>query len=91
VHIKFYKDSANCQLKIVAEGVPDYLPAVAGKIRVPRSANSWLITMPYPNKLQITYVFEADPGGSLPPLLVNTLVDKGPYESFKKLAEKLKK
>lgn len=91
VHIKFYRDSQNRFLKIAAEGVPDYLPAVSGKIRVPRSANSWMVTMPVPDKLHIVYVFEADPGGSLPSWLVNALVDKGPYESFKKLAEQLKK
>ena len=91
VHIKFFKDSLNRFLKIVAVGVPQYLPAVDGKVRVPRSANSWMVTAPAPNKLKISYVFEADPGGSLPAVLVNALVDKGPYESFKKLAAQLKK
>lgn len=90
VHIKFHRDSQNRFLKIAAVGVPDYLPLTGGKIRVPRSANSWMVTVPAPNKLQITYVFEADPGGSLPAVLVNALVDKGPFESFKKLAAQLK-
>jgi hypothetical protein len=90
VHIRFSKDSFNHSLRIVAEGVPDYLPVIDGKVRVPRSANSWLVTSPAPNKLHIVYTFEADPGGSLPAWLVNALVDKGPYESFRKLAEQLK-
>ncbi|HEV7331536.1 MAG TPA: START domain-containing protein [Flavisolibacter sp.] len=91
VHIKFFKDTVNRTLKIVAVGVPDYIASINGKIRVPRSANTWHVTMASPNKLDVSYVFEADPGGSLPAVLVNALVDKGPYESFKKLAEQLKK
>lgn len=91
VHIKFFKDTVNHTLKIVAVGVPDYIANISGKIRVPRSANSWHVTKSGANKLDVSYVFEADPGGSLPAVLVNALVDKGPYESFKKLAEQLKK
>jgi hypothetical protein len=90
VHIKFQKDNVNRTLNIVAFGEPDYMPIVAGKVRVPRSANTWQVTVPEPNRLQITYIFEAEPGGHLPPWLVNTFVNKGPYESFRKLAELLK-
>jgi len=90
VHIKFQRDNDNHSLNIVAYGEPDYLPIVNGKVRVPRSANSWQVTVPEPNKLKIVYVFEAEPGGQLPPWLVNTFVNKGPYESFRKLAELLK-
>lgn len=89
VHIKFQRD--NQTLNITAAGEPNYLPEVSGKVRVPRSANTWQVTAPSPNKLHIVYIFEAEPGGHLPPWLVNTFVNKGPYESFRKLAELLKK
>lgn len=91
VHIKFIRDSLDRYLKIAAVGEPDFMPIVRGKIRVPRSANTWMVTMPAPNTLNIVYIFEADPGGSLPSWLVNAFVDKGPYESFRKLAEQLKR
>jgi hypothetical protein len=91
VHIKFQRDAANETLSIAAAGEPDYLPEVSGKVRVPRSANSWKVTVPALNKLHIVYIFEAEPGGGLPPWLVNTFVNKGPYESFRKLSELLKK
>jgi len=91
VHIKFQRDAVNETLNIAAAGEPDYLPEVSGKVRVPRSANSWKVTVPALNKLHIIYIFEAEPGGGLPPWLVNTLVNKGPYESFRKLSELLKK
>ena len=90
VHIKFTKDSQDRFLKIAAVGEPDFLPVVKGKVRVQRSANSWMVTMPVPNMLNIVYVFEADPGGGLPAWLVNAFMDKGPYESFRKLAAQLK-
>jgi hypothetical protein len=91
VHIKFQRDAVNETLNIAAAGEPDYLPEVSGKVRVPRSANSWKVTVPALNKLHIVYIFEAEPGGGLPPWLVNTFVNKGPYESFRKLSELLKK
>jgi hypothetical protein len=91
VHIKFQRDVANQTLNIAAEGQPDYMPEVSGKVRVPRSANTWQVTVPAPNKLHIIYIFEAEPGGHIPPWLVNTFVNKGPYESFRKLSELLKK
>jgi hypothetical protein len=91
VHIKINRDSMDRCLKIDAVGVPDYLSSVSGKVRVPRSANSWKVTIPAPGKLHIVYIFEADPGGHLPPLLVNSFVDKGPYESFRNLAEQLRR
>jgi len=47
--------------------------------------------MPTSKSISIVYTFEADPGGNLPAWLVNSFADKGPYESFKKLAELLKK
>lgn len=91
VHIKFRRDDANHALNIVAAGEPNYLAAISGRVRVPRSANSWQVTVPEPGKLHIVYVFEADPGGNLPSWLVNAFVNKGPYESFRKLAELLRK
>ena len=90
VHIKFQRDIANRALNIVAYGEPEYMPLVSGKVRVPRSANSWQVTVPEPNKIHIVYIFEAEPGGHIPPWLVNTFVNKGPYESFRKLAMLLK-
>lgn len=91
VRIKIERDPMNRYLKIVAVGEPDYLSCVNGKVRVPRSANTWYVTSPGPNKLDIVYVFEADPGGSVPAWLVNTFINKGPFESFRNLADELKK
>jgi hypothetical protein len=47
--------------------------------------------MPTAKTISIVYIFDAEPGGSLPAWVVNMFTDKGPYESFKKLSELLKR
>ena len=90
VHLKMDRDSLNRFLKIMSVSVPDYISEKSGKVRVTRSTISWNVTMPTTNTIKIIYVFEAEPGGSIPAWVANAFVDKGPYETFKKLAEILK-
>jgi hypothetical protein len=91
VHMKMNKDSLNRFLKISEAGVPGYAPEKSGRVRVPRSDISWYVTMPSAKTISIVYIFDAEPGGSLPAWVVNMFTDKGPYESFKKLSELLKR
>ena len=91
VHLKINKDSLNRFLKISSVSVPDYIPEKSSKVRVPRSDISWYVTMPSAKTISIVYIFDADPGGSVPAWMVNVFTDKGPYESFKKLSEILKR
>jgi hypothetical protein len=90
VHLKMHKDSLNRFLKISAVSEPNYAPQKSDLVRVPRSDISWYVTMPTTKTISIVYLFDAEPGGSLPAWVVNMFTDKGPYESFKKLAELLK-
>jgi hypothetical protein len=87
VHLKMNKDSLNRFLKITAVSSPNYIPEKSGKVRVPKSNVNWYVTMPTSKTISINYIFEAEPGGSLPAWLANMFADKGPYESFKKLSE----
>ncbi len=91
VHLKMNRDSLNRFLKITSIGVPDYIAEKSGKVRVTKSTVSWNVTMPTTKTINIVYIFEAEPGGSLPAWVANMFVDKGPYETFKKLGEILKK
>ena len=52
---------------------------------------NWYVTRASANSIRIVYTFETDPGGNVPSWLVNNFADKGPFESFKKLGELLKK
>lgn len=90
VHLTMKRDSLDRFLKITAVAVTGHIAEKKGKVRVPRSLVNWHVTMPSPTSISIVYTFEADPGGSMPAWLVNMFADKGPNESFKKLAEILK-
>jgi hypothetical protein len=91
VHLRIIRDSLPKFLKVSALSEPNFIGKKEGKVRVPYSSATWFVTMPTSRTIHIVYVFEADPGGSLPAWLVNMFADKGPYESFKKLGEILKK
>ena len=91
IHLTMKRDSLDRFLQITGTGLPKNIPEKSGKVRVPRTAVSWYVTKESPTSIHVVYTFDADPGGSLPAWLVNTFADKGPFESFKKLAEILKK
>ena len=91
VHLKITRDSLQRFLKVTSENENRFVAEKAGKVRVVHSLINWYVTMPTSKTLSIVYTFEADPGGNLPAWLVNSFADKGPYESFRKLGELLKK
>jgi hypothetical protein len=82
-------DTANNVLRINAFAEPNFIAIKAGLVRIPYSKASWYVTE-FKNQLTIDYIFEVDPGGSIPAWLVNLFADDGPYESFQKLARLLK-
>lgn len=91
MHTKISRDSSERFLQINSVAVPNYIPSKSGKVRIQRSDINWYVTRPSSNSIHIVYTFEADPGGNVPAWLVNSFADKGPFESFKKLGELLKK
>jgi hypothetical protein len=91
IHLRIRTDSLPRFLSISGKGEPGFIPAKQGKVRVPHYAASWRVTMPTPQTIHISYVVEVDPGGSIPSWLANMFVEKGPYESFKKLGAMLAK
>jgi hypothetical protein len=91
VHLRIMKDSLQRFVKVSAVSEPLLIPERNDKVRIPRSNVNWHVTMPTKNTIAIIYTFEADPGGNLPAWVVNSFADKGPYESFKKLSDLLRK
>jgi hypothetical protein len=91
VHLRISKDSLQRFLKVSSAAENRFVPEKDGKVRIVYSSVNWYVTMPTTRTITIVYTFEADPGGSLPSWLVNSFADKGPYESFKKLSEILKR
>lgn len=82
---------ADKSIQIDAEALPGFVPLKEDIVRVQRSNETWIITKGADRKMKIKYFLQIDPGGSLPPLLVNLFVTRGPIESFENLRELLKK
>jgi hypothetical protein len=91
VHLRIMRDSLQRFMKVISENENRFVPEKEGKVRVVHSLINWYVTMPTAKTISIVYTFDVDPGGNLPAWLVNSFADKGPYESFKKLGELLKR
>lgn len=76
-------------IEIDVHCVPDMLPEVEGKVRVPRSHSTWTLK-PAEKGVWVTYTLDIDPGGSLPAWLVNMATVDGPYLSFEAMKKVLK-
>jgi START domain len=62
-----------------------------GFIRVPFMYGQWNVKRVNDNSLQVEYILQIDPGGSIPAWLVNLAMAEGPYISFKNLKKQLEK
>ena len=70
--------------------IPTDYPLEEGLTRVPYSQATWTVKR-LNNKLFVTYQLNIDPGGYIPPMLVNLAMAEGPYESFRNLKNLLEK
>lgn len=71
--------------RVESFSVPDFIPRKKEFVRIPKSNEVWEIVAVAPRHVKIKYYLEVDPGGALPPFLVNLFVSKGPYETFDNL------
>lgn len=91
IRMQLNTDSLPKFMTIKGYNVPDMLPEIPGRERIPHYSASWRVTMPASGTLHISYILEVDPGGSLPAWLANSFIEKGPFGTFSNLAERLKK
>lgn len=91
IHIRMQTDSMPKFFTCIGTGDPGFIPVKSGKVRIPHYYAFWKVTMPTAQTVHIDYILEVDPGGSVPSWISNVFVDKGPYETFKKLGELLNK
>lgn len=83
-----YLAQADGSVKVLIEGVPDYLPKTDGLIRIGGAEGFWMLE-PAGDTVRVTYQLHVDPGGSLPAWLVNQEVIAQPYKTLKALGEQL--
>lgn len=89
IDLSMSQDPNSKLLTIHANSIDNILPINEGKQRVPLSQATWLV-QPLPNnKMHIDYQIKIDPGGGIPPWMVNLFIAKAPYESFKNLSKLL--
>ena len=91
VDFSITQDSVTKTLKAVSVNKPDWLPRNKDMVRVEQSYSQWLITPMANGRLHVEYELQVDPGGCLPSWLVNMFATTGPYYTFQKLREQVKK
>ncbi|RZM29738.1 MAG: lipid-binding protein [Pedobacter sp.] len=78
----------NKETKVVTmdgPAVPGYVDLKDGIVRIQKSKGEWVITPLTKNEVKVIYTLQVDPGGLLPPWLVNLLATEGPLQTFKNL------
>ena len=90
IHMKIKEDTLHQQVFITSVGVPTAIPVKDNIIRVPHFEGNWTVRAAGPNKIQVYYFLNLDPGGSIPAWISNLFITKGPYETFINLANQLK-
>lgn len=91
VRLVVTQDEKTKAVTVLGENQPSYLPENKNVVRIQQSYSKWLITPLQNGKVQIEYVLQVDPGGSVPAWLINMFATKGPFETFQKLRQQVKK
>jgi len=91
VLLKVTQDEKTKAVTVMGYNKPDYLPENKNIVRIQQSYSKWLITPLQNGQVKIEYVLQVDPAGSVPAWMINLFATKGPFETFRKLREQVKK
>ena len=84
-HTLVRQDPKTLAVTLEIHAVPDYLPPVSGRVRVPKLDALWTFSPGGNGGVLVTYQMHSEPGGSLPAGLANMAVTDMPYNTFIKL------
>lgn len=90
VQLKFSQDAKTKVVTIVMKSVPEWAPEKDHIVRVPMSLATWTVVPLSSSLLKIEYFILIDPGGSVPPWMINMVSAQAPYDSFKTLKYKIR-
>lgn len=90
IHMQIQTDSLPKFMTVIGTEADEPIPHTSGLVRVSNYKAMWKVIMPAEDRLSIEYILELDPGGGIPPWMANIMVEKGPYQTFVGLSEKLK-
>jgi START domain len=91
VGLTVLQDEKTKMVTVAGMNKPAYLPAYKDIVRIQQSYSKWVITPLQNGQVKIEYELRVDPGGKVPVWLINMFATKGPFETFKKLREQVKK
>lgn len=84
------QDPETLALKVEINTVNDLLPENDDYVRIPHMTGFWLFEPTEKGQVLITYQVHANPGGSLPNWLANSVVVDTPYYTMSNMADMLK-
>lgn len=88
-HVKVSQDLATKIVTVNAPAVPGWVPVKPGIVRISHSKGFWTITPTDKGRVKIDYILEVDPGGNIPPVVVNTFASQGPIDTFMNMRKEL--
>ena len=86
--LKFSQDISTKIVTITFTGLPDFIPEKEGYVRVHDSKGLWTFSPLSNGKVEVTYEYVADPGGSIPAWLANTSAVNIPFDTMQNLKER---
>jgi hypothetical protein len=89
IRIQLSQDKKTKVVSLTCNSLPKYLPEKSKIVRVPFSKASWTLTPLASNQVKIDYSIEINPGGAVPPWMVNLVCAQAPYESFRNFKSRL--
>ena len=79
------QDPSTLAITLSIRALPEYLPAVEGRVRVQKLDATWTFRPEADGSVLVIYQLHSEPGGSLPVGLANLAVVEMPYNTFLKL------
>lgn len=89
VYTKLTQDPESLAVRITMDIRQDVRPEVKGRVRLKEMKGFWEFTPVDQHRTEVTYQVHADPAGSLPDWLVNSLVVDMPYNTLKNMQTKV--
>lgn len=84
------QDSETLTMRVTIEALTGRLPVDEDYVRIPRMSGHWLFEPLEDGKVLIRYQVHAEPGGSLPSWLANSVVVDTPYHTMSNMLDMLK-
>lgn len=84
------QDAKSKVLTIQTSSSPNYLGTNPDIVRIRKHSNKWVLKPVAPNKVELVYTLQSDPGGAIPDWVINMAIDNGPFQSmssFRKLVQ----